>query len=268
MPDAPAPDSMTHHLCLVSAQVTPNLTPIIDPRTRPHTVVLALSAEMSERADWLERVIRPRGIRVLRWPVDHPYDIEQTQNQLLAQISEYPAHDQLVLNATGGTKPMSIAAYEIFRHLDLPIFYVHPERDRLIWMHPKGWSPIDLDDRLKLEDFLDAHGAQVDGSIQRSRIPPRHQELVRRLVGEIDRFAPGLGTLNWLASGAEGRLRSDPLSGLAYVDRNLFTTSPRNCGRSIRCRISGAASTSSAGNAAKPYPMKSTWRRSSTTACT
>ncbi len=212
---------MIHHLCLVSHQVTPNLTPLIDPRTRPDTVVLAVSDAMRERADSLERVIRPRGIRVVRWPVDNPYDIERTRDQLLDQISEYPEHDQLVLNATGGAKPMSIAAYEIFRELDRPIFYVHPEKDRLIWMHPMGQASIDLADRLKLEDFLDSHGASVQGEIQRSRTPPEHHELVQRLIVEIDRFAVGLSTLNWLANSAQGNLRSSPLSEVGNSDRDL-----------------------------------------------
>jgi hypothetical protein len=204
---------MTIHLCLVSAQVTPNLTPLLDPATRPEQVILVVSADMRQQADWLEQFIKPRGIKVSRWDVDNPYDVEAIRDRMFEQISEMADHEQLVLNATGGTKPMSIAAYEIFRNLDLPIFYVHPEKDRLIWMHnPKEHSHQDLADRIKLDDFLGVHGAQVVGAVQRQGLNHRELSICQYLVQEIDRFSPPLGVLNWLAGSAEGALRSKPLS--------------------------------------------------------
>ena len=78
----------------------------------------------------------------------------------------------IALNATGGTKPMSIAAYEVFRTFGLPIFYVHPEQDRLIWMHPSGRPAVDLANRLDLEPFLRAHGASVTGGAVQRRPAP------------------------------------------------------------------------------------------------
>ena len=46
------------HLCLVSAQATPNLTPALDPAIRPRRVILLVSPDMRRRADWLERPFR------------------------------------------------------------------------------------------------------------------------------------------------------------------------------------------------------------------
>jgi hypothetical protein len=204
---------MTTHLCLVSAQVTPNLTPLLDPATRPEQVILVVSADMRQQADWLEQFIKPRGIKVSRWDVDNPYDVEAVRDQIFEQISEMADHEQLVLNTTGGTKPMSIAAYEVFRNLDLPIFYVHPEKDRLIWMHnPNKQGHQDLADRIKLDDFLGVHGAQVVGAVQRQRLNHRELSISQYLVEEIDRFSQPLGALNWLAGSTEGNLMSKPLS--------------------------------------------------------
>lgn len=127
------------HLCLVSAQPTPNLTPVLDPAVAPRKVFLLVSPDMTQRADWLEAVIRPRGIVVERWPVDNPWAIDAIRDSvlnLLAAQSDLVDRREIALNATGGTKPMSIAAYDAFRTLDLPIFYVHPEQDCMIWMHP------------------------------------------------------------------------------------------------------------------------------------
>jgi hypothetical protein len=203
---------MTTHLCLVSAQVTPNLTPLTDPATIPDAVILAVSRDMQRQADWLEETITPRGIKVSRWPIDAPFDIEHCRDQIERLLLEQPDHRQLILNATGGTKPMSIAAYEVFRQENLPIFYVHPEQDRLIWLHPKDRQAIDLADRLKLEGFLSVHGAAIKDRLTREGIGNREYNLCDLLVTDIGQFSGPLKSLNWLAHQAGKDLRAPPLN--------------------------------------------------------
>ncbi len=203
----------TVHVMLVSAQATPNLTPALDPDLAPKEVVLLVSPDMRERACWLEEVYRPRGIDVEYWPIDDAWDIEHIQSRVLELLErERTALDDrsIALNATGGTKPMSIAAYEAFRAYDLPIYYVHPERDRLIWMHPADTPPHELAERIRIPDFLRAHGARVlaHGEVQ---VPPAQRDLARQLIERIDYFAGALGVLNWYASSAEKTLRSEML---------------------------------------------------------
>ena len=48
------------HLCLVSAQATPNLLPVLDAAWRPKRVVLATTPDMKSRAKWISDVIRGR----------------------------------------------------------------------------------------------------------------------------------------------------------------------------------------------------------------
>ena len=204
---------------LVSDQPTPNLTPAIDPRTRPDEVVLVVSPGKAEQAGWLEDTLKPRGLRVSRWDIDDPWDVVKVRERMLALAVEYEDRE-LVLNATGGTKPMSIAAYEVFRDLGLPIFYVHPGNDHLVWMYPWERKGFDLADRLKLPAFLQAHGAQVDGDIERSGIPAALRELGADLVRDVEKLERPLATLNWLASRADGGL-SVSLDRRQLDDRRL-----------------------------------------------
>jgi hypothetical protein len=180
------------HLCLVSAQATPNLTPVMDPATAPRRVILLVSTDMARRAEWLQRVLAARGIRVARWDIDDAWDVEHLQVRVL-ELLDHEADavqaGEIALNATGGTKPMSIAAYEAFRAYNLPIFYVHPERDRLIWMHPSRQMPVDLENRLRLEPFLLAHGARVESS-RTSGVPQPLRDLTRWLVSGIQANGP------------------------------------------------------------------------------
>ena len=75
--------TMDTHLCLVSGQATPNLTPALDPQTRPARVILLISPDMRRRAVWLGRVLRSRGIRVEDWAVEDAWDIEGLEVRIL-----------------------------------------------------------------------------------------------------------------------------------------------------------------------------------------
>ncbi len=205
--------SHTTHIMLVSGQPTPNLTPAIDPDLKPDSVILLVSPDMRERAHWLEDIYRPRGIRVEHWPIDNAWDIEHIQlrvMELLEREQAAVAGKTIILNATGGTKPMSIAAYESFRAYELPVYYVHPESDQLIWLYPEDRPSHQLADRIRLPDFIRAHGARVTERGQ-SQVPVQYQELAQKLIDDVAYFSNALGVLNWYANSAEKTLRSDPL---------------------------------------------------------
>jgi len=199
------PKTRSVQVLLISDQPTPNLTPAIDPRTRPDEVVMVVSPGKSDQADWLEDTLKPRGLKVSRWGIDDPWDIVKIRERMLALVVEHDGTD-LVLNASGGTKPMSIAAYEVFRDFELPIFYVHPGNDHLVWMFPWERKGFDLEDRVQLPAFFQAHGAKVDGGIERSGIPVRLRDLGEDLVRDVERLERPLATLNWLASRADASL--------------------------------------------------------------
>jgi hypothetical protein len=193
--------TITTHLILVSAQPIPNLTPIFDDTLRPKKVVMLVSPDMQERSKALENIYKPRGISVERCLIEDPWDADRMREQVEDMLlTQYPDGD-IALNATGGTKLMSIAAYEAFRSCQLPIFYVHPEHDRLIWLSPK-LPDVDLSDRLKLEDYLMAYGSPVD-KLDRMGVKEPIRQLTQQLLTDYDRYANELGTLNYLALKAD-----------------------------------------------------------------
>jgi Domain of unknown function (DUF1887) len=194
--------TITTHLILVSAQPIPNLTPVLDERFKPKKVIMLVSPDMQQRSNALENIYKPRGISVERRIIENPWDAdcirEQVENLLLTQ---YP-DGGIALNATGGTKLMSIAAYEAFRSCQLPIFYVHPEHDRLIWLSPKQ-PDVDLADRLKLNDYLTAYGASTVETPKTTGVTEPIRLLTEKLLKDIDRYAKELGALNYLALKAD-----------------------------------------------------------------
>ena len=192
---------ITTQLILVSAQPIPNLTPIFDDTLRPKKVVMLVSPDMQERSKALENIYKPRGISVESCLIENPWDADRIRDQVEdLLLAQYP-DGGIALNATGGTKLMSIAAYEAFRSCQLPIFYVHPEQDRLIWLSPKR-PDVDLSDRLKLEDYLMAYGSPVD-KLDRTGVKEPIRQLTLQLLTDFDRYVNELGTLNYLALKAD-----------------------------------------------------------------
>lgn len=201
------------HLVLISAQAVPNITPILDERFRPDRVIMLVSRDMEARADCLEKIYRPRGIKTERWPIENAWDVEHIRNRVMELLCEYERHD-ITLNATGGTKPMSIAAYEVFRNEKKAIFYVHPEKDRLIWMHPNDRESVDLADRIRLKEYLMAYGADTVNETHKGGVPRSLRDLTAELIEHIEAYAPALGSLNYYAARANNpRLRSPEIDG-------------------------------------------------------
>ncbi len=201
------------HVCLVSDQPTPNLIPLLDQTLKPEAVILVVSPGMQERARHLREILQVRQIQVSEWPLASPWRLDEIQDRMLELLEQ---HRPLVkaktigLNVTGGTKVMSIAAYEAFRTDKLPIFYVHPERDQVNWLYPHGQAAHELADRVNIPTFLQAHGTQVES--QKDNAPRRFLEVGEQLVMAIERYGKALGTLNWLASTADHQLKTPPVS--------------------------------------------------------
>lgn len=201
----------TIHLCLVYNTATANITPALDPDFRPQEVILLHSPDQEYRAHCLELVLKPTGIKVSRWSIQDARDVEHIRDRVLELMIERE-HEDIALNATGGTRPMSIAAYEIFKEFGKPIFYVHPETDYVSWMHQRDLPSFNVADRIKLPAFLQAHGAEVGNQGERRGVPENLRRLTQELINHAESLAKPLAALNWLAQQAEANLRSPPLT--------------------------------------------------------
>ena len=141
------------HVLLVSDQATPNITPLLDPQLKPTEVALVTSPDKNHQAEWLEQALQDTGVRTQRIAIADAWNLTSISETLLEWLANHEGKT-VALNATGVTKLMSIAAYEVFRSDDRPIYYVHPEHDRLIWLGAENNPTQDLADRIKLPSFL------------------------------------------------------------------------------------------------------------------
>lgn len=138
-------------ICLAGEQPLPNVLPVL--AYRPERVIflhteLALSATPARRC---AAFLKAHGIAAETVPTD-AYDIPRICADIIRLAGKYGL-DRVLLNYTGGTKPMSIAAY-----MSLPGFvpkvYYDTRRDGLM-VNEGPFEPLRPSDTpLGLEDYL------------------------------------------------------------------------------------------------------------------
>lgn len=192
---------MKTHICLVSAQPTANLAPILDSTLRPEHVVLVTSADMSKQASYLETVLTRHGITVESISISDAYSYAAVEDALLDWLAKHEA-DDISLNVTGGTKLMAMAAHSVFATNKKRVFYVNADTDDILFLHPR--EPIhQLSTRIRLRDYLEAHGYTLQGKLEKPQPTAALRALTDRLLDRVQSAGKAIGQLNWLAQKAE-----------------------------------------------------------------
>lgn len=190
----PAYDTL---VCLVSEQAIPNLTPALDPHHRPDRVVLVVSDDtMAQRAGWLGQVLERHGLPHVIARLQAPDDFAAMLRNFRDMVANHP---RAALNATGGKKTMSLAAFRAFTDAGRPVFYV--ERDNhLRWLEPAQPEATSLATVLSLQDLLTAYGQQI--LERRTRVDAGIEALASALMdGDHAAHARALTELGFFGEG-------------------------------------------------------------------
>lgn len=132
-------------------------------------------------------------------------DLEQQFNRWQAEVSE---NYRFIVNLTGGTKMMSIAALDLFRDYDSEMVYVPISKNEFITPFPKRRPrpPAPLTTRLTVEQYLCAYGLEIVNRSKLSqyrRLAEERQEISRFIFNAYQPLKP---LLQWFS----GQLRAFP----------------------------------------------------------
>ncbi|MBR4673010.1 MAG: DUF1887 family protein [Victivallales bacterium] len=202
---------MSHHLCLVSDQTMPNYLPIKAQEIKPSKVTLAVTDKMKTQGERLRQELSGHGIMVdiLSLGADAA-SFDELQDIFLEWVSNHETED-IVLNVTGGTKPMAIAAQEVFRGFRKPVFYVDVDTDKVWWLDssldtPKWSVKCNITKPITTATYLALHGVTLESGQQAFK-NPEWFEFAKELAEKASNrnFGNLLGQLNRLAKEAENR---------------------------------------------------------------
>ena len=154
---------MSHvHVCLVSDQTIPNILSIH--HFKPDTVLFITTKDM-EKKKKTQAIIDT--LKTLGHCDDQEYQqIEVLEDSILdchlkiETILQKMDVDELTINLTGGTKIMSIAAYELFKDYGSKMIYIPISKNEFITPFPKKahTRPETLSLRLSVIQYLTAYG--------------------------------------------------------------------------------------------------------------
>jgi hypothetical protein len=212
------------HVCLVSAQAAPNLLPLLDDSLKPKKVILLVTPQMRDKADYLSAVIMPRGIQVVIHHLKNAEAYDLIQDEILEILSEEKP-DNIALNATGGTKWMSLAAVDTFRMNGSPVFYVDINSDQILFLE-KNEPAHKLTQNIKLTSYLNAYGYEVTNKdqAQPQGLTKDLSHFCRELVMNVSNWGNAIGKLNRIASEADNNnTLVGQLNDLDYKDSQFST---------------------------------------------
>lgn len=198
------------HICLLSEHPMPNVCPLLDPELGANRVVYVASRKHESRLQWLEQVLQGHRIQVSKLLIDDAYgDVGEIQRVVETEVRRQREQGaEVLVNVTGGTRPMSIAAHMAAVNTDVSAFYVHD--DTVAWLHAtseQSRASVDLQERLKLPEFLLTYGIKITES-GAPKLPAGADQITKILLQNPEKYVRGIRSLNYHASKAEHSLRA------------------------------------------------------------
>ena len=149
-------------VCILSDQAIPNLASII--HYKPEKIILLESKRAKENnfdGKILES-LKDRGVifspeSIFKVSVANENSILETQNALASTVSFYSTSDELIVNISGGLKPIAIATYNFFSTRIANIVYILND-DKIINCKSDAKINLDISPPLTCKQHLLAYG--------------------------------------------------------------------------------------------------------------
>ncbi|MDH7604081.1 MAG: DUF1887 family CARF protein [Melioribacter sp.] len=142
--------------CLVSRQSMANVLPVF--MFRPNNVILFSTPEEKRSADNLQKLFLSKSISVKRIDGLNAYDFINFKKIVSEEL--YNSIGETILNITGGTKLMALAAYEAFAEKNKRIIYCDTEHQHIITLLP-DYKIENLKAEITIKDYLLSYGYHI-----------------------------------------------------------------------------------------------------------
>ena len=152
---------------LVSEQTIPNILAIL--HFKPDWLLFVSTEEMQKKKK-VEAILNTLRQRDFSWEKDEVLIVDQDSiSDCMDKLKHWIEKKvnfhtyETIVNITGGTKMMSIAAYEVFKACPCQIIYIPiPKNEFFIAHSPKGHMPSrKIDVRLNVVEYLTAYGINI-----------------------------------------------------------------------------------------------------------
>jgi hypothetical protein len=151
-------------ICLNSAQVVQNVIAALN--VRPDRIVLFTTEDVKNQLAYLRSTLSLLGHTVTDVDVRtiHPTRFEAIHESCRAWLAAQDPGDCYILNATGGTKPMSFTVLEVCKGLpDFSAIYVDSDKDQVLTrFYPAPFRSEPIHEFPSIETYLSSYGFRME----------------------------------------------------------------------------------------------------------
>lgn len=216
---------MLIHVAIVSDQSLPTVIPCL--LARPERVMLVASPAMASKARRLQAVLERQGLRpeIRDQAPDAGLDrIRMYATQLADELTAGPLGDEVVLNATGGTKLMTLGFVDVFRERAARIIYTDTAHGRIEVIHDRQAAtpqPEPMRDVLDVPQYLAAQGFRYQRDAAQDPGWLARMEGRREVASYLAKHAVRLSGLIALVNGLVREAMDDKGRELVHPEQRL-----------------------------------------------
>lgn len=187
------------HLCIISGQPIANYLPLIDEELKPENVILLVTPEMQDVAKNFQDILKNKNIKYDIVNIKDNDSFSTIQDTILNIIEKYP-DTNIALNATGGTKWLSLAAATVFMMDKKPVFYINENTDEAFFLSEH--SHHKLKTKLSLKEHLALYGYTMSEDKEKNKLSESHKKFCENIIININKMKSEISLLNKLATEA------------------------------------------------------------------
>lgn len=203
---------------MASKQIAANLTPLQVSQIRPDLVLIGITHTMQNEGDHLIREIKDTGISAQKITLDNESSLQQLQQQFEQIVEQYFEKADLLINLTGGTKIMALAAYQVFASYGFRCFYQDHQSNEIVWLDDES-RISEHQNKMGLVRYLKAYQFNVAKKQKLEEISQEHRTYVSLIIDYLNKnFDKNVALVSKLNAFASQK----PLSS-SYLDTIKFT---------------------------------------------
>lgn len=194
------------------------LSPIIDPDIPSHKLVIVSTTHYRKFANNIISLAKRRGYSAEHKLLPDSYYTEDLKDAFYKIFNELDYFENEVwLNATNGHRIQSLCAFEIARDFDIPTYVVNSTNDSLYWVHPAKRESIKIQDKLKLNEYVELYKSTLISHVNGAPISEKRKAIGRNWVKQATKRFKALTNLNFLASTCSGSEFLSPVMNSSQI---------------------------------------------------
>jgi len=170
----------------------------------PDVIFLLTTKEIETKALRLKNVLQEKNVGTIDEERINAYDIDDIIAKCESLIEKYNGH-YLTLNITGGTKIATIAALQVFKKHNLPIYYVNTFGNEIIELSNTDVKKLPITTKIPIEIYLSVYGFNIEKT-NTDTTGVQRRLMISKYLSDLSEQRPKLlGTLNYRAFSASAQ---------------------------------------------------------------